>query len=96
MSELPPEGRKALGVDYGLVVEDVSGGAAAGSGLERGDVIVAVGQERFRSLEEFNKLLARRKGERVPSAGASRRERAVCSAGTHLRLSVHRQPAGNA
>ena len=66
MSELPPEGRKALGVDYGLVVEDVSGGAAAGSGLERGDVIVAVGQERFRSLEEFNKLLARRKGERVP------------------------------
>ena len=48
------------------MVEDVSGGAAAGSGLERGDVIVAVGQERFRSLEEFNKLLARRKGERVP------------------------------
>jgi serine protease Do len=66
MSELPPEGRKALGVDYGLVVEDVRGGAAAGSGLERGDVIVAVGQDRFRSLEEFNKLLARRKGERVP------------------------------
>jgi len=66
MSELPPEGRKALGVDYGLVVEDVRGGAAAGSGLERGDVIVAVGQDRFRSLEEFKKLIARRKGERVP------------------------------
>ena len=62
MSELPPEGRKALGIDYGLVVEEVSGGAAAGSGLERGDVIVAVGQDRFRSLEEFNKLLSRRKG----------------------------------
>jgi serine protease Do len=66
MSELPPEGRKALGVDYGLVIEDVRGGAAAGSGLERGDVIVAVGQDRFRSLEEFNKLLAQRKGQRVP------------------------------
>jgi serine protease Do len=66
MSELPPEGRKALGVDYGLVVEDVRGGAAAGSGLERGDVIVAVGQDRFRSLEEFNKLLSQRKGQRVP------------------------------
>jgi len=66
MSELPPEGRKALGVDYGLVIEDVRGGAAAGSGLERGDVIVAVGQNRFRSLEEFNKLLSQRKGERVP------------------------------
>jgi serine protease Do len=66
VSELPPEGRKALGVDYGLVIEDVRGGAAAGSGLERGDVIVAVGQERFRSLEEFNKLLGQRKGQRVP------------------------------
>jgi len=66
MSELPPEGRKALGVDYGLVVEDVRGGAAAGSGLERGDVIVAVGQDSFRSLEEFNKLISQRKGQRVP------------------------------
>ena len=67
VSELPPEGRKALGVDYGLVVEDVRGGTAATSGIQPGDVIVAVGQEQFRSLEEFNKLLARRKkGERVP------------------------------
>ncbi|HEY7239624.1 MAG TPA: Do family serine endopeptidase [Burkholderiales bacterium] len=66
VSELPPEGRKALAVDYGLVIEDVRGGAAAGSGLERGDVIVAVGHERFRSLEEFNKLLSQRKGQRVP------------------------------
>jgi serine protease Do len=66
VSELPPEGQKALGVDYGLVIEDVRSGAAAGSGLERGDVIVAVGQDRFRSLEEFNKLLSQRKGQRVP------------------------------
>jgi|SoiMethySBSTD1v2_1073268.scaffolds.fasta_scaffold03869_11 serine protease Do len=66
VSELPPEGRKALGVDYGLVVEDVRGGAAAASGLERGDVIVAIGQDRFRSLEEFNKMLSQRKGQRVP------------------------------
>ena len=66
VSELPPEGRKALGVDYGLVVEDVRGGAAAGSGLERGDVIVAIGQDRFRSLEEFNKMISQRKGQRVP------------------------------
>ena len=29
VSELPPEGRKALGVDYGLIVEDVRGGPAA-------------------------------------------------------------------
>ena len=67
VSELPPEGRKALGVDYGLVVEDVRGGPSAASGIQPGDVIVAVGQDQFRSLEEFNKLLAqRKKGERVP------------------------------
>jgi serine protease Do len=67
VSELPPEARKALGVDYGLLVEDVRGGSAETSGIQPGDVIVAVGQEPFRSLEEFNKLLAqRKKGERVP------------------------------
>jgi serine protease Do len=67
VSELPPEGRKALGVDYGLVVEEVAGGAAARSPIQPGDVIVAVGQERFKSLEEFNKLITqRKKGESVP------------------------------
>jgi len=67
VSELPPEGRKALDVGYGLVVEEVRGGPAAASGIQPGDVIVAVGQEQFSSLEEFNKLLAqRKKGERVP------------------------------
>jgi serine protease Do len=65
--ELPPEGRKALGVDYALVVEDITGETAARSPLQPGDVIVAVGQERFRSLEEFNKLIGqRKKGESVP------------------------------
>jgi serine protease Do len=65
--ELPPEGRKALGVDYGLVVEDVTGGPAARSPIQPGDVIVAVGQEQFRSLDEFNKLISqRKKGDSVP------------------------------
>jgi serine protease Do len=64
--ELPPEGRKALGVDYGLVVEDVTGGPAARSPIQPGDVIIGVNQDRFRSLEEFNKLISqRRKGESV-------------------------------
>ena len=62
---LSPEERKAVGVDYGLVVEDVTSGAAA-SPIQPGDVILAVGQDRFRSLEEFNKLVSRRKkGESV-------------------------------
>jgi serine protease Do len=67
VSELPPEGRKALGVDYGVVVEEVTGGAAARTPIQPGDVIVAVGQERFRSVKEFNQLVAqRKKGESVP------------------------------
>ena len=67
VSELPPEGRKALGVDYGLVVQEVSpNGAAARSPLQPGDVIVAVGQDRFKSIEEFKKLVERhKKGDSV-------------------------------
>jgi serine protease Do len=67
VSELPPEGRKALGVDYGLVVEDVApSGPAARSPLQRGDVIVAVGQEKFSSVEEFTKLLEKhKKGDNI-------------------------------
>jgi serine protease Do len=64
--ELPAEGRKELNVDYGLVVEDVGGGAAGRSPIQPGDVIVAVNQEKFRSLEEFNRLIAKhKKGEKV-------------------------------
>jgi serine protease Do len=63
--DLAPEERKALGVDYGLVVEDVRSGNAS-TPIQPGDVILAVNQEHFRSLEEFNKLVARhKKGERV-------------------------------
>jgi len=63
--DLAPEERKALGVDYGLVVEDVRSGDAS-TPIQPGDVILAVNQEHFRSIEEFNKLVARhKKGERV-------------------------------
>jgi len=63
--DLAPEERKALGVEYGLVVEDVRS-ADADTPIQAGDVILAVNQEHFRSLEEFNKLVARhKKGERV-------------------------------
>jgi S1-C subfamily serine protease len=44
----------------------VTGGAAEQSRLQPGDVIVAVNQEHFRSIEEFNRLVARRKkGEKL-------------------------------
>ena len=66
VSELPPEALKQLGIDYGLVVEDVTGGSAARSRLQPGDVILAVNQQHFRSVEEFNRLVAqRRKGEKL-------------------------------
>jgi serine protease Do len=58
--ELAPEERKALGVDYGLVVTDVADKLAA-SPIRPGDVIVAVNQNRFKSLEEFNRLIASQK-----------------------------------
>jgi serine protease Do len=66
VTELPPAARKQLGIDYGLLVQDVRGGPAEQSRLQPGDVIVAVNQEHFRSIEEFNKLVARRrKGEKL-------------------------------
>jgi serine protease Do len=57
VSELPPAGRRALGVDYGLVVQRVQGPNAEAP-LQQGDVIVAINGRRFSSLEEFNRQVA--------------------------------------
>jgi serine protease Do len=63
--ELPPEDRKALGVDFALVVLEVARPNAAMPILP-GDVIVAVNQRPFKSVEEFNKLIAEaQKGQTV-------------------------------
>jgi serine protease Do len=64
--ELQPEERKKLGVEFGVVVTDVAQATAARTPIRRGDVIVAVNQTRFKSVEEFNKLLsAQQKGDTV-------------------------------
>ena len=64
--ELSPEERKKLGVEFGVLVVDIAPSAAARTPIQRGDVIVAVNQERFKSVEEFNKLIEKQqKGERV-------------------------------
>jgi len=55
--ELPAEERKALGVDFALVVLEVARPNASMPILP-GDVIVAVNQRSFKSIEEFNKLIA--------------------------------------
>ena len=52
--ELAPSQRKALGIDYGLLVENVSPQAGQ---LQRGDIILAVNNVYFKSVEEFNKLV---------------------------------------
>lgn len=57
VSELPPEGRRALGVDYGLVVQSMQG-PNTNTPLQGGDVIVAVNNQRFKSLEEFHRHVA--------------------------------------
>ena len=62
LAELPPAQRKALGVDYGLVVQDVQKPDVP---LRPGDVIVGVNRQQFASVEEFNKLIAAQKGGTV-------------------------------
>jgi serine protease Do len=63
--ELPAAERKTLGVDFGVLVTEVSR-SAQGSPIQPGDVIIAVNQSKFASLEEFDKLIAaREKGETI-------------------------------
>ncbi len=61
LSELPVAARHALGVDYGLLVEDVHG--AVSTRIEPGDVIVGVDKQSFSSLDEFKGLVAKRGNE---------------------------------
>ena len=54
-----------LGVDYALVVVEVAR-ANASMPILPGDVIVAVNQRSFKSIEEFNKLIAEaQKGQTI-------------------------------
>jgi serine protease Do len=52
--ELAPAQRKALGIDYGLLVEDTSGQSGQ---VQRGDIIMAVNNIYFKSIEEFNRIV---------------------------------------
>jgi serine protease Do len=58
VSELPPAQRRQLGIEYGLVVEAAD---ASRSPLRPGDVIVGVGRETIKSLEDFNRLIGEQK-----------------------------------
>jgi serine protease Do len=52
--ELAPAQRKALGIEYGLVVEAVAG---RGGQIQRGDIVIAVNNVYFKSVEEFNRIV---------------------------------------
>ncbi len=62
LAEPNGEQRKQLGVDHGLLVEEVRNGATR-TDLRPGDVILAViskgAQTELRSVEQFNSLLAK-------------------------------------
>jgi serine protease Do len=64
--ELTAAERDAIGVDYGLLVVDVSSRPGPGSNILAGDVIVGVNQQRFASRAEFERLIAaQKKGDMV-------------------------------
>ncbi|HYH40348.1 MAG TPA: DegQ family serine endoprotease [Burkholderiales bacterium] len=54
LRELLPAQRKALGVEYGLLVEGV---ASQGGQVQRGDIIIAVNNVYFKSADEFNRIV---------------------------------------
>lgn len=56
VSELNDQQKAELQVEGGLIVEDMTGSAAR-SQLQRGDVILAVGNVEIHSLKQFNKVL---------------------------------------
>jgi serine protease Do len=56
LKELNGEQKSELQVEGGLLVEEVKG-AAARSELQRGDVILAIGNIELRSVEQFNEVL---------------------------------------
>jgi serine protease Do len=58
VSELPAAQRRALGIDYGLVVENAD---ASRSPLRPGDVILGVGRAALKSVEDLERLLGEQK-----------------------------------
>jgi serine protease Do len=56
VSELNEAQKAELQIDGGLLVEDVKG-AAARSELQRGDVILAIGNIEIRTVQQFNEVL---------------------------------------
>ena len=57
LRELPPKTLRSIGLPFGLAVIRADGDAER-VGLKVGDVIVGVGRESFRTVEEFERLIS--------------------------------------
>jgi len=57
LSELTPDQRRELKIDYGLLVEEATGDAAR-AGIRTGDVILAVNNGKVATVEAFRKAIA--------------------------------------
>ncbi len=57
VSELSKDQLQELQLPGGLLIQSVKGGAARSAGLQRGDVVLALGNVRIRTLKQFADLL---------------------------------------
>ena len=57
VSELTKEQLQDLKINGGLLVEDVKSSAARSTGLQPGDVLLAIGNTQIRSLSQFNEII---------------------------------------
>ncbi|HEU0219855.1 MAG TPA: DegQ family serine endoprotease [Gallionella sp.] len=57
VSELSKEQLQEMQINGGLLIEEVKGPAARAAGLQRGDVLLAIGNIPIRSLNQFNEIL---------------------------------------
>ncbi len=65
LSDLTADQRKELGATGGVFVEDAQG-AATKAGIRQGDVILSVGSQEVKSVEQFNQILGQyEKGKTV-------------------------------
>ncbi|MEW5791680.1 MAG: DegQ family serine endoprotease [Pseudomonadota bacterium] len=76
LRELSPVQQEQLGVKGGLLVEQVSGQAAA-AGITPGDVITAVNNDPVQSVEQFNRLVSRYKAGQTFALLVNRRGNAL-------------------
>lgn len=57
LRELSESQKKQLGVENGLLVEEVYDGIAGNAGIRRGDIILGFNNQDVKSVQQFNKLL---------------------------------------